>query len=49
MKRAHRNAHIGLWIVLTPLMAAIIFLAVSLRPVAPVNAELPTALTTEVD
>lgn len=48
MKRAHQRSHIGIWLVLTPAMAAIIWLAVNLRPSVPINPSLPSALVDEV-
>ena len=47
MKRAHRRSHLILWLILTPAMVAVIYLAVTLRPPAPVNDTLPDALTQE--
>lgn len=47
MKRAHRTLHQIIWLVLGPVMAAILWLAVTLRPAEPVNDELPTSLTEE--
>ena len=45
MKRAHRRSHLILWLVLTPVLAALLVLAVKVRPDAPVNDTLPAALT----
>lgn len=45
MRRAHRRWHLILWVILTPLIAAALILAISLRPGAPVNDALPKTLT----
>ncbi len=45
MMQAHRHWHLGLWLVLGPLMLAVMWLALSLRPEAPVNDTLPAGLT----
>ncbi|MEE9380014.1 MAG: hypothetical protein V3V03_01285 [Hyphomonadaceae bacterium] len=47
MKRAHRRTHLLIWLVLGPAMAAILWLAISLRPAAPVNDDLPVSLIEE--
>lgn len=47
MKRAHRSAHRLIWLVLAPLLAVILWLAVTERPAEPVNDALPTALQGE--
>ncbi|MEM7329001.1 MAG: hypothetical protein AAF437_09695 [Pseudomonadota bacterium] len=44
MKRAHRKSHLLLWLLLGPLMFAIIALAVLNRPAAPINDALPDTL-----
>ena len=48
MKRQYRHMHLLIWLILGPVMAIILWLAVSLRPATPVNDELPSALTEEV-
>lgn len=47
MKRAHKRNHLIIWAVLAPVLALILWLALSLRPAEPVNDELPQALATE--
>ena len=44
MKRAHRKIHLAAWVILGPVMLAILALAVLNRPGAPVNDALPDAL-----
>lgn len=44
MKRKHRNAHFLLWLILGPVIAAILLLAVTERPASPVNDNLPSTL-----
>lgn len=44
MKRAHRKAHLATWVILGPVMLAILAFAVLNRPSAPVNDALPDAL-----
>jgi len=48
MKRAHRKTHLLLWVILGPVIFAIIALAVLQRPTAPVNEALPDVLIQEV-
>jgi len=48
MKRAHRKTHLLLWIILGPVIFAIIALAVLQRPAAPMNDALPDTLIQEV-
>ncbi len=45
MKRAHRKIHLLLWLVLGPLMALTLVLALHHRPAEPVNDTLPEALS----
>ncbi|MEM9843022.1 MAG: hypothetical protein AAF767_10235 [Pseudomonadota bacterium] len=47
MKRAHRTAHLALWLVLTPVMFLILVLAVLNQPEAPDNETLPAVLIEE--
>lgn len=47
MKRAHRSAHRLLWLVLAPVLAAVLVAAVMLRPPEPVNDALPASLSAE--
>ena len=47
MRRAHRKAHIALWLILTPALVAVLYLALSARQSVPVNDALPEALQTE--
>ena len=47
MKRAHRKAHLLVWLLIAPVLGAIIYLAVVNRPEAPVNPELPAELILE--
>ena len=49
MKRAHKKFHLMLWLILGPVMLAIIMAAVMVRPIAPVNDALPTTLIGEAD
>ncbi len=44
MKRAHRQWHRLAWLVLTPLVAAVVGLALAWRSAEPVNADLPAVL-----
>lgn len=44
MKRAHRKAHLIMWLVLTPAIAAVLVLALTQRPEAPINNALPDVL-----
>ena len=48
MKRAHRSAHRLIWLLLAPVLTAIIIVALQVRPTAPVNDALPEALSEEV-
>jgi hypothetical protein len=41
MKRAHRSVHRLVWLVLSPLLALILWLSLALRPPEPVNTDLP--------
>jgi len=47
MKRAHKRAHILIWLILAPVLILVIKLAVAERPVSPVNDALPSAITEE--
>lgn len=47
MKRAHRSVHRLAWLVLAPVFVFIIWLALAVRPDAPVNETLPAALIEE--
>ena len=47
MKRAHRKSHFFVWVILGPVIFAIILLAVLHRPAEPVNEALPDALSEE--
>lgn len=44
MKRAHRKIHLAAWVILGPVMLAVLALAVLNRPSAPVNDALPDTL-----
>lgn len=47
MKRAHGRNHVIIWLVLGPLMIALLALSVMVRPEAPVNEALPGPLIEE--
>lgn len=47
MKRQHRQRHLILWLLLSPAIAAILLLAVQVRPDAPLNETLPEVLIEE--
>jgi hypothetical protein len=47
MKSAHRRAHLVIWLLLAPTMAAILYYALHLRPTEPINDALPAAIETE--
>ena len=47
MKRTHRSAHRLIWLLLAPILAAIVIIALQVRPAAPVNDALPEALSEE--
>jgi hypothetical protein len=47
MKRAHRQAHLFIWLILGPVMVATLLFAVLHRPAEPVNQELPEILLLE--
>lgn len=47
MKRTHRPAHKLIWLILAPVLAAIILIALNVRPDAPVNDTLPAPLSEE--
>ena len=49
MKRQHRARHKVLWLLLPPVMAAVIWFAVDLRPEEPVNDALPGGLIAETE
>jgi hypothetical protein len=49
MKRAHRSAHRLIWLVLAPLLAAILVFSLMVRPGLPVNEALPFDLVGEAD
>ncbi|MEO0607783.1 MAG: hypothetical protein AAFY82_06095 [Pseudomonadota bacterium] len=47
MKRAHRTSHLVMWLVLAPVLLGLLWLALLVRPDAPVNDPLPEALIEE--
>lgn len=47
MKRAHRRSHLLIWLILGPVILALLALAVMVRPDAPVNDALPASLIEE--
>lgn len=47
MKRAHRNTHRLIWIILAPVLAVLFWLALEVRPGPIVNDSLPPALSEE--
>ena len=47
MKRRQRSAHLLIWLVLTPALAAILWVSLKHRPAEPVNDALPPALNVE--
>ena len=47
MRRAHRRAHIAMWLLIAPALAVVLFLALGERRPEPVNEALPDALKTE--
>lgn len=47
MRRAHRNMHVLMWLLIAPALALLLFLALSDRQSIPVNDALPEALQTE--
>lgn len=47
MKRAHRRNHLIIWILLVPILIAVLYLSIALRPGEPVNEELPAELVEE--
>lgn len=47
MKRAHRKLHLTIWLLLAPLILAVLALAVLERPSEPVNEALPPQLIDE--
>lgn len=47
MKRAHRKSHLWMWLLLGPVMLAVITLAMTHRTAEPVNNVLPPALIKE--
>lgn len=47
MRRAHRNAHALMWLLIAPALAALLFLALSDRQSTPVNDALPEVLQSE--
>jgi len=47
MKRAQRRTHLATWLVLAPILAGVIVLAISQRPGLVVNDTLPSSLTEE--
>lgn len=49
MKRAHRKTHLLMWIILGPVMIALVLLAVMHRPAEPTNETLPTVLLEEAE
>lgn len=44
MKRAYRKTHFAMWLILGPIMAATLLIALMYRPAEPVNDELPAIL-----
>lgn len=44
MKRPHRRAHVLIWLFVAPALALSLFLALSHRPLEPVNEALPEIL-----
>lgn len=48
MKRAHRRLHVLTWLVLAPVLAAVLWLAVTHRQLEPVNETLPSVVLEEV-
>lgn len=44
MKRQHRRRHLITWLILPPVLAAILWLAIQVRPDAPLNETLPSSL-----
>ncbi|MEM6810568.1 MAG: hypothetical protein AAGA41_02190 [Pseudomonadota bacterium] len=47
MRRAHRKAHVALWLLITPALAVVLYLALTDRQSVPVNDSLPGVLQTE--
>ena len=47
MRRAHRKAHLVIWLALAPALAILLYLALGERRPAPVNEALPEDLQTE--
>ncbi len=47
MRRAHRKAHVALWLLIAPALVVVLYLALSARQSVPVNESLPEALQTE--
>ena len=47
MRRAHRKAHVAIWLLITPALVAVIYLALSAQQSVPVNDALPDVLQTE--
>ena len=47
MKRSHRTVHRLLWLILVPVMAAILIVSLKARPDDPTNPELPALLIEE--
>ncbi|MEL6448162.1 MAG: hypothetical protein AAFQ62_09490 [Pseudomonadota bacterium] len=47
MRRAHRKAHVALWLLIAPALVAVLYLALSARQSVPVNDALPEVLQTE--
>jgi len=45
MTRAHRQRHLLIWLILTPVIAIILWQSLLHRPEAPVNDSLPPLLT----
>lgn len=44
MKRAHKRNHLIIWLVLTPVLATVLFFSLALRPGNPVNDALPAQI-----
>ena len=49
MRRAHRTAHLVIWLILTPLIAVIVWAALAYKPVSAENEALPAALIEEAN
>ena len=49
MKRAHRRLHVLIWLVLAPLIAIVLWVALQHRPAEPINDTLPEAFAGEAE